>query len=38
MVFVQNGEVYGDALDDLDLDGVLLVHVDKPPRRRQSLP
>jgi feruloyl-CoA synthase len=38
MVFVQNGEIYGDALDDLDLDGVLLVHVDKPPRQRQSLP
>ncbi|MCW5736575.1 MAG: AMP-binding protein [Enhydrobacter sp.] len=38
MVFVQNGEVYGDALDDLELDGVLLVHVDKPPRQRQSLP
>lgn len=38
MVFVQNGEIYGDALDDLDLDGILLVHVDKPPRRRQSLP
>jgi len=38
LVFVQNGEIYGDALDDLDLDGVLLVHVDKPPRQRQSLP
>ncbi|CAN5584395.1 AMP-binding protein [soil metagenome] len=38
LVFVQNGEVYSDALDDLDLDGVLLVHVDKPPRQRQSLP
>ena len=33
LVFVQNGEIYADALDDLDLDGVLLVHVDKPPRQ-----
>jgi feruloyl-CoA synthase len=38
LVFVQNGEIYGDALAALDLDGVLLVHVDKPPRKRQSLP
>lgn len=38
MVFVQNGEIYGDALADLDLDGVLLAHVDKPPRKLQSLP
>ncbi len=38
LVFVQNGEVYADALDALDLDGVLLVHVDKAPSRRQSLP
>ncbi len=37
LVFVQNGEIYAGALDDLDLDGVLLVHVDKPPKR-QSLP
>jgi feruloyl-CoA synthase len=38
LVFVQNGEVYGDALDALDLDGVLLVHVDKAPNKMQSLP
>ena len=38
LVFVQNGEIYGGALDDLDLDGVLLVHVDKAPPQRQSLP
>jgi feruloyl-CoA synthase len=38
LVFVQNGEIYAGALDDLDLDGVLLVHVDKAPPRRQSLP
>ena len=38
LVFVQNGEIYGDALADLALDGVLLVHVDKPPPRMQSLP
>jgi feruloyl-CoA synthase len=38
LVFVQNGEIYGRALDALDLDGVLLVHVDKPPKERQSLP
>ena len=38
LVFVQNGEIYGDALAALALDGVLLVHVDKPPRNRQSLP
>jgi feruloyl-CoA synthase len=38
MVFVQNGEIYADALADLDLEGVLLVHVDKPPKDRQSLP
>jgi feruloyl-CoA synthase len=38
LVFVQNGEIYGGALDDLDLDGVLLVHVDKAPSKRQSLP
>ncbi len=38
LVFVQNGEIYGGALDDLDLDGVLLVHVDKAPPKRQSLP
>src|SRR3954454_17050864 len=31
LVFVQNGEIYADALADLALDGVLLVHVDKPP-------
>jgi feruloyl-CoA synthase len=38
LVFVQNGEIYGRALDALDLSGVLLVHVDKPPKERQSLP
>jgi feruloyl-CoA synthase len=38
LVFVQNGEIYADALADLDLDGVLLVHVDKPPRAMQSIP
>ena len=38
LVFVQNGEIYGQALKSLDLDGVLLVHVDKPPPERQSLP
>jgi feruloyl-CoA synthase len=38
LVFVQNGEIYGRALDALDLAGVLLVHVDKPPKERQSLP
>ncbi len=38
LVFVQNGEIYARALDALDLEGVLLVHVDKPPPQRQSLP
>ena len=38
LVFVQNGEIYGRALDALDLSGVLLVHADKPPKERQSLP
>jgi len=38
LVFVQNGEIYADALAALELDGVLLVHVDKPPPKRQSLP
>jgi feruloyl-CoA synthase len=38
LVFVQNGEIYRPALDALDLSGVLLVHVDKPPKERQSLP
>ncbi|HTR83458.1 MAG TPA: AMP-binding protein [Reyranella sp.] len=38
LVFVQNGEIYSGALDSLDLEGVLLVHVDKPPPQRQSLP
>jgi feruloyl-CoA synthase len=38
LVFVQNGGIYADALDALDLDGVLLVHVDKAPPKRQSLP
>jgi feruloyl-CoA synthase len=38
LVFVQNGEIYARALAALDLEGVLLVHVDKPPPERQSLP
>ena len=43
LVFVQNGEIYARALASLDLGnpdsgGVLLVHVDKPPPRTQSLP
>jgi feruloyl-CoA synthase len=38
MVFVQNGEIYAGALQSLPLDGVLLVHVDKPPPQMQSLP
>jgi feruloyl-CoA synthase len=38
LVFVQNGELYAAALDALDLDGVHLVHVDKAPPKRQSLP
>jgi feruloyl-CoA synthase len=38
LVFVQNGEVYARALAALDLEGVLLVHVDKAPPRMQSLP
>jgi feruloyl-CoA synthase len=38
MVFVQNGEIYARALAALELEGVLLVHVDKAPPQRQSLP
>lgn len=38
LVFVQNGEIYAGALEALDLDGVILVHADKPPPKRQSLP
>jgi feruloyl-CoA synthase len=38
LVFVQNGEIYSDALAALDLEGVLLVHVDKAPAAMQSLP
>jgi feruloyl-CoA synthase len=38
MVFVQNGEIYAKALAVLDMEGVLLVHVDKPPPQMQSLP
>lgn len=38
MVFVQNGEIYARALAALDLEGVLLVHVDKAPPKMQSLP
>jgi feruloyl-CoA synthase len=38
LVFVQNGEIYARALAALDLEGVLLVHVDKAPSQMQSLP
>jgi feruloyl-CoA synthase len=38
LVFVQNGEIYARALASLDLEGVLLVHVDKAPPKMQSLP
>ena len=38
LVFVQNGEIYARALAALNLEGVLLVHVDKAPPRMQSLP
>ena len=38
LVFVQNGEIYARALAALDLEGVLLVRVDKPPPQMQSLP
>ena len=38
LVFVQNGEVYARALAALDLEGVLLVHVEKPPPGMKSLP
>ena len=38
LVFVQNGEIFARALAALDLEGVLLVHVDKPPPEMQSLP
>src|SRR5258708_21984837 len=38
LVFVQDGEIYAAALDHLELDGVLLVHVDKAPPGMQSLP
>jgi feruloyl-CoA synthase len=37
LVFVQNGEIYARALAALDLEGVLLVHVDKAPPQMQSL-
>lgn len=37
LVFVQNGEIYARALASLDLEGVLLVHVDKAPPKMQSL-
>src|SRR4029450_1058912 len=36
--FVQNGEIYARALAALDVQGVLLVHVDKAPPNMQSLP
>ena len=38
LVFVQNGEIYARALAALDLEGVLLVHVNKAPAKMQSLP
>jgi feruloyl-CoA synthase len=38
LVFVQNGEIYARALAALDLEGVLVVHVDKAPPGLQSLP
>ena len=38
LVFVQNGGIYADAVAALDLEGVLLVHVDKAPPKMQSLP
>ncbi|MBN9516370.1 MAG: AMP-binding protein [Alphaproteobacteria bacterium] len=38
LIFVQNGEIYARALAALDLEGVLLVHVDKALPQMQSLP
>jgi feruloyl-CoA synthase len=38
LVFVQNGEIYARALAALDLEGALVVHVDKAPPGLQSLP
>src|SRR5258707_15873840 len=38
MVFVHDGELYALALAARYLEGVLLVHVDKPPPKMQSLP
>ena len=38
LVFVQNGEIYARALAALDLEGVLVVHVDKPASGLPSLP
>jgi feruloyl-CoA synthase len=38
LVFMQNGEIYAGALAALDLEGVLLVHVEKAPPKMQSLP
>src|SRR4029434_8131743 len=38
LVFVQNGEIYARALAALDLDGVVVAHVDRAPPERQSLP
>ena len=38
LLFVQNGEIYARALAALDLEGVQLVHVDKPPPGMPSLP
>ena len=38
LIFVQNGEIYARALAALDLESVLLVHVDKAPPQMQSLP
>jgi feruloyl-CoA synthase len=38
LVFVQNGEIYAGALAALNLEGTLLIHVDKAPPAMQSLP
>ena len=38
LVFVQNGAPFAAALQALDLDGVLLAHVEAPPPEMQSIP